>query len=367
MRRSFKFRIYPTKKQSEKLESTLEVCRELYNAALQEWRDAWKLNRISINFHSQKDQLPEIKQLRPELNDIHSQVLQDVLKRLDKTRKAFYSRVKRKEKAGFPRFKSKSRYNSFCYPQSGFRIDGHKLHLSKIGAVHFRQSRAIKGTIKTLTILKENGKWHAVFSCDEVPKQPLPKTSNEVGIDVGIEYFAALSTGKTFQNDRFYEKSQKKLRSLQRHKARCVKGSRRYKEAARQIHVLHVHIRNRRSDFQHKLANRLINEYDRIVIEDLSIKGLAKGFLAKQVSDAAWGAFIQKLEDKAERADRIVVKVNPSGTSQTCLCGNRVEKKLFQRWHDCPSCGYSERRDVVSAKVILQRAGSAHSAANTTH
>jgi putative transposase len=154
IRKSYKFRIYPSKSQTAKLETTLDLCRELYNAALQERHDAWKLERKSISCYDQQKQLSEIKLIRTELNDIHSQVLQDVLKRLDKTFKAFFGRVKRKEKAGFPRFKGKNRYDSFKFPQANgcFHLDSNKLRLSKIGNVKIKLSRQITGKVKTLTI-----------------------------------------------------------------------------------------------------------------------------------------------------------------------------------------------------------------------
>src|SRR5437764_6505238 len=154
-RRTFKFRIYPSKAQTTCLNHTLSLCCELYNAGLQERRDAYRLERKSIRYLEQANQLPEIKEARPELNDIHSQVLQDVLRRLDKAFQNFFRRVKeRKDKAGFPRFRSRRRYDSFTYAQSGFSIANGKLRLSKIGDVKIKLHRPIEGKVKTLTVMR---------------------------------------------------------------------------------------------------------------------------------------------------------------------------------------------------------------------
>ncbi len=182
MRKTFKYRVYPTKQQTALLEWTLSSCHELYNAALQERRDAWRVNRESINFAGQSAQLVEIKQVRPELNAVYSQVLQDTLHRVDKTFKAFFARVKRKAKAGFPRFRSRARFDSFTYPQLGFSVKGTHLCLSKIGKVKIKLHRPIEGRPKTLTIKREAGRWYACFSI-ECEAQPLPVNTESVGVD----------------------------------------------------------------------------------------------------------------------------------------------------------------------------------------
>lgn len=147
--KAFKFRIYPTEKQIGKLEWTLRCCKELYNAALQERRDAYKMCGVSVSYYTQNMQLPEIKEIREEYRDIHSQFLQDVLTRVDKTMDNFFRRVKNGEKPGYPRFKSGDRYDSFTYTQSGFEIIKGKLNLSKIGRVKIKLHREISGTCQT--------------------------------------------------------------------------------------------------------------------------------------------------------------------------------------------------------------------------
>jgi|SRR5215204_388531 len=163
--KAYKYKVKtPNKQVRIKLTNCLTLCRELYNSALQERRDAYRLNRISLNYYDQANQLSEIKEIRDDLQEVHSQVLQNILKRLDKTFKAFFARVKRGEKAWFPRFKGENRFNSFCYPQSGWRLEGDRLKLSKIGTLRLRLSQKIEGKIKTITVKKEVDGWYVIFA-----------------------------------------------------------------------------------------------------------------------------------------------------------------------------------------------------------
>ena len=358
--KAFRFKIrQPSKAVVQRFGQTLSLCRELYNAGLQERRDAWKLNRVSLSYVEQANQLSEIKAVRDDLDTVHSQVLQDVLKRLDKTFKAFFGRVKKGEKAGFPRFKGASRFDSFCFPQSGFKLQGDKLTLSKIGSVRIRLSREITGKIKTCTIRREVDGWYVIFTA-ETEKEILPKTNQSIGIDVGLENFATLSNGEQINNPRFLRESEKSLKKSQRavsRKARSA-GSQSRKKAIVKLRKKHLKIKRQRADFLHKTANGLITRFDEIAVEDLKIRNMVKNHhLAKSIADASWGNFLQMLEYKAENAGKRVWKVNPNGTSQTCTCGETVKKTLAVRQHQCSKCGLSLHRDIVSAKVILQRAG----------
>ena len=146
------------------------------------------------------------------------------------------------------------------------------------------------------------------------------------------------------------------MKRAQRKVSRRKKFSNRWKKAAIQVSKIHAKIRNQRQDFQHKLSTKLVEDFDLIAIEKLNVKGLAKSKLSKQINDVAWGNFFSMLRYKAENADKKLVEVNPNGTSQTCICGEKVEKTLKVRTHQCDKCGLNEHRDIVSAKVILQRA-----------
>jgi len=365
IRKSFKFRIYPTKSQVEKLEMTLDLCRELYNAALQERRDAWKLNRISVSYFDQQNQLPEIKKFRNDLKGVHSQILQDVLKRVDKTYKSYFERKQKGIKAGCPHFKGENRFNSFCYAQSGFSLDENKLTLSKIGKVKIKLSRDVIGKVKTCTIKSEAEKWFVIFSV-ETFAEVLPKTNKQIGIDAGIESFMTLSDGTQIENFRFYESAQKKIRLAQRRVSRREKYSNRWKKVQAQVSIIHAKIKNQRNDFQHKVSTQLVKYFDLIAIEKLNVLGMSKGILSKQITDVAWSGFFEMLRYKAECADKKLIEVNPSGTSQICICGEKVEKTLKIRTHHCDKCGYENHRDIVSAQVIL-KLGLGHSLKDITY
>src|SRR6266568_5872194 len=201
-KQAYKFRLYPTNNQVQTLTSTLDRCRELYNAALQERRDAYRMVGKRINYYDQANQLPDIKEIREEYRDIHSQVLQDVLRKAHKAYEAFYARCKRGDTPGYPRFKGRNQFDSFTFPQSGFSIThDNRVCLSKIGSIKVKFHREIKGSIKTCTIKREGDCWYVVFACEVEPK-PLEVCEEAIGIDLGLLNFATLSTGETIENPR---------------------------------------------------------------------------------------------------------------------------------------------------------------------
>jgi putative transposase len=345
VQKSFRYRIYPSRAQTTRMNGTLALLCELYNAGLQERRDAYRLEHKSIRYIDQQNQLPEIKEIRPELNDIHSQVLQDVLRRLDKAFQNFFRRVKeRSGKAGFPRFRARKRYDSFTYAQSGFALKDGKLRLSKIGSLRIKLHRPLEGKVKTLTITRSaTGKWYASFSV-EVETYPLPQSDKAVGIDVGLIAFCTLSTGEQVDNPRFFRTDKKALARAQRQK--------RYKATRR----IHERIKFRRNNFAHQLSRALVTLHSAIFFENLNILGMVKNHcLALSISDAAWHQLIQFTSYKAEDAGRLCGQVDPRGTSQECsACGAIVLKDLSQRVYSC-SCGLTLDRDVNAARNILSR------------
>jgi len=359
--KTFKFRLYPNRKQREQMLRTLDACRELYNAGLEERIGAWKC-RTPVNYNTQQNQLPEIKAIRTELLNIYSHALQDPLHRLDKAFKAFFRRCKSGQKPGFPRFKGRYRFDSFTYPD-GFKFVGSRLQLSKIGNIKVKQHRPIEGKIKTVTIRRECGAWYATLSV-EFPPTALPRTDVTIGVDVGLESFAVLSDGTTIENPRWYHGAQVELRKAQRRVARRRKGSKRRRKAVMLLQKVHQRVRNQRNDFHHKLSCWLVENFGFIAVEDLNVRGLAGGMLSKSVHDAGWAGFLSKLSYKAANAGRTMIAVKPSGTSQTCVCGATVRKLLSDREHVCLSCGLIASRDHVSAQVILQRAGTLPSSDN---
>jgi putative transposase len=359
MRFAYKYRCYPTRPQAEFLAGELREACSLYNAAKQERDDAWKTCRKSINYYTQANQL---KAMRADgcLTLTNFSCCQDVLRRVEKTYKAFYARVRRGDKPGFPRYRSARRYNSITFPSygNGCRLlPNGKLRIQGAGHVKVNLHRPLEGTVKTVTIKREADQWFVCFSVERAAVQPLPHSSRATGIDVGLDSFAVLADGTKIENPRHRRNAQAHLRRCQRKVARRKKGGNRRRKAVLLFQRVHIHVRNQRADFHHKLSRQLVNEYGVIAVEDLNVKGLASGMLAKFVRDAGWASFIEMLSRKAESAGRVLVKVNPYGTSQTCTCGNCVPKTLADRWHDCPACGLSASRDHVSAQVILQRSG----------
>lgn len=287
--KAYKYRLKTSAKVIAIFESWLVLLCELYNAALQERRDAYRINHLSINYKAQANQLPEIKKLRPEFAQIHSQVIQDSLRRLDSAFDGFFRRVKEGQKPGYPRFRSSSRYDSFRYPQSGFTLKGDKLHLSKIGKVKLRLSRPIEGEIKTCMIKREADGWYAIFVVEGPKKEAAPAPKESVGVDVGIESFATLSDDEAepIENPQYFRGAEKDLKKAQRRVSRRVKGSKGRKKAVLALAKKHLKVKRQRRDFHFKEARKLVNEYQSIKVEDLNIQGMVKNHhLAKSISDA---------------------------------------------------------------------------------
>jgi len=353
--KAYKYKLRISRRIAQTFERTLGVCCDLYNAGLQERRDAYKLERKSVSYSEQCAELTDVRAADGDVASIYSQVTQDALRRVNLAFLAFFRRVKAKQRAGYPRFRSKSRYDSFTYPQSGFRLEAAKLHLAKIGSVRLRLSRPVEGKIKTCTIKRQPDGWFVIFTA-EIEPESLPPCAAQVGIDVGLVAFATLSDGTKIENPRYYRESQVRLRRAQRKVARRKKGSNRRRKAVQLLARIHQHIANQRRDFQHKMSRWLVNNYGLIAVENLNVKGLSGGMLAKSINDVGWSSFFKMLTYKAEDAGRVLIKVNPNGTSQICICGASTPKTLKERWHQCDSCGSSLPRDHVSAQVILNRA-----------
>jgi len=358
--RTYKYRLYPTKQQATKLADTLESCRILYNSALEQRKLAYRQFGVSLCRLNQQAELLEIKDYFPEYRQIYSQVLQEVILRVDRSFQNFFRRLKTNEKPGYPRYKGRGWYDSFTYPQSGFSLSDNskgsqRLKLSKIGSIKIKLHRAVKGKIKTCTIKRELNNWYVCFSC-EVKPELLSETHKSVGVDVGIEKYAALSDGILIENPRFLRQSESKLKHEQRCLSRKKKGSNSRIKQRERLTKLHHKIKNQRNDFLHKESRKLVKNYDVIVLEDLRVKNMVKNHhLAKSISDAAWAKFTEYLSYKAESAGKKVVFVNPRNTSQICSgCGETVKKSLSVRVHKCPFCGLILDRDVNAAINILR-------------
>jgi putative transposase len=353
--RAYKYRIYPTRRLEQTLNDQLGICCELHNAALQERKGAWRSQRKRISFYDQDQQLKDIRKEREDVAAVHSQVLEMSLKRVDEAFKGFFRRVRAGKTPGYPRFKSRQRYDSLTFRQIGKALNGDKLRLPKIGLVRIKMSRPVEGGIKTLTVKREAGRWFAVFVC-EVEPNPLPFSPNVIGVDVGLSAFATFSDGTAVDNPRWYRNGESKFRIAQRRVSRRRKGSNRRRKAVVLLQRAYALVREQRKDFQHNLSRRLINQNGLIAVENLNVREMARNHnLAKSINDAGWSSFLFMLAYKAESAGRVFVKVDPRGTSQTCLCGAEVRKTLAVREHVCLACGLVANRDHVSAQIILGR------------
>ena len=368
-RKCYRYHLYPTKTQAEGLQWVLDRCREMYNAALQERRDAYQMASAKVSYYAQKRELPGVKKDCPEFKQVGSQVLQDVLKRVDLAFQAFFRRVRAGEKPGYPRFKSRNRYDSFTYSQAGWKLpeDDGRLVLAGIGALKVRWSRPIQGTIKTVTIHRSADQWHMCFSCVLHVPQPTAPDRPATALDVGLEYFATLADGSHIDNPRYFREAEDLLARRQRRRDRKKRGSKNRRRANLLVAKAHRHIRNKRRDFHHQQARKIVDRHGAIAVEGLCIKNMVRHHsLAKSIADAGWNQFVTILTTKAEEAGLVVVVVNPAGTSQVCSgCRRPVPKTLSDRWHTCPyaDCGLSLQRDHNSAREILNRAGLARAVA----
>jgi putative transposase len=364
VRKTYKYKLKPTCEQERLLERTLMLCRHVYNAAVGEQRAAWRLCGITVTYYQQKAELPGIKEAMPEYAEVHSQVLQDVVLRVDRAFQAFFRRIASGETPGYPRFHGRDRYNSFTYPQfeNGARLENGFLVLSKVGRIALRWSRPLEGTPKTVTISREADGWYACISCAEVPVQPLAPTGQETGIDLGLASFAALADGSMIHNPRCSRQAEAYLRRCQRRVSRRKKGSTRRKKAVKLLAKAHLRVKRQRRDFHHKTALSLVQRYDTIYFEDLQTANMLKNHhLAKSISDAGWSQFLSILVFRAAYAGKQAVAVPPSFTSQACSgvlpdgspCPGRVQKALSVRTHVCPRCGLVLDRDHNAALNIL--------------
>lgn len=400
MLKTFKYRLYPTKRQERLLTKQLEELRWLWNTLLAERKQAWDERRETIDYYDQKAELPSLKDgVRPGLKQVHSQVVQDVALRLKRAMDAFFRRIKTGETPGYPRFRGKGRYDSLTYPQwdNGVKLSasGKRLLLSKIGDVKLVYHRSLEGTPKTATIHRTaTGKWFVTISCEWEPT-PLPKTGTAVGIDVGLKTFATFSDGQKIANPRFFRHEEKALGKGQRkhqialdaHQAKREEVTIRVKQEQpnldeqgvwqvvsqnceeratwkhrqkRRKVVARTHERARwkREDFAHQYSRRIVNTFDLIAVEDLAVSNLVQnGHLAKSIHDVAWGQFADLLHIKAEWAGRAFIAVNPAYTSADCSgCGHRkTDLTLADRTYQCVSCGVVIDRDVNAALNILAR------------
>ena len=365
MTRTYKYRIYPAKRQQDILEKYICLCRWLYNHFLEQRKTLYEKSKIKITCYDQIKEIPTLKKKRPELKKVYSQTLQSVVRRLDKAFQNFFRRIEEKksgkrQKAGYPRFKGRWRYDSFVYPQSGFELRNNRLNLSKIGSLKIKLHQEIEGNVKTLTIKRtRTKKWYACFSVETSKELPKKKEIKQmIGIDVGLTSFLTTDKSEKIDNPRYLKESEQNLSKIQRwHSRKKLKSNNRSKSRLK-VAKIHERITNQRLDFLHKLSYKLVNSFQFIAFEKLNIKGMTKNkYLSKSIVDASWNRFLQMLVYKAAEAGVWAVGINSKNTTQTCSgCKNTVPKTLAQRIHKCSNCGLFIDRDINAARNILQLA-----------
>lgn len=362
MRKTFKYRLNPTKVQRTKLNETLELSRLVYNKTLEVRKETYEQTGQTLSLYDTNKLLTGWKKWEPVLTNVYSQVLQNAQERVDLAFKAFFRRVKNGEAPGFPRFKSAHRYDSFTFKQAGFGFkepENGLVRLSKIGDAKIILHRSIEGKVKNLTVRRDKvGNWYACFSCIVEPK-PLPPVAAVIGIDVGLSSFATFSDSEKVPNPRFFKRDEDELKRAQRKFGEAAKGSPERKKRLKTLNHIEQRITNRRVDFAHKFSRNLVNKYQVIVFEKLDIVDMMDGnfrSMNRSIADVAWGRTVEFSAYKAEDAGRAILQVNPRGTTQECSgCHKVVPKGLSVRVHDCPYCGLVLDRDHNAALNILAR------------
>ena len=355
IQKSFKFRIYPIRKQEKRLETALDQACFLYNQLLDIHQQVYLGTKDTLSEFDMNNLGRDF-----ETKQLHSQVKCNVSKRISDAFKHFFRRVRNGETPGFPKFHKRVFYKSITFPQYQQKMySNNRLYVSKIGMIKIKKHREIEGTIKTLTIKKENDEWYATFSCENVPVE-IPETefkSEVEGLDVGIKKFLVCSDGREFDNPKFLKKSEKKLKRLSRRHSKKKKGSENRKKSRINSARQHTKITRQREDFHKKLARQLAMEIKYIGIEDLNIKGMVRNHcLAKSISDVGWGSFFSYLKYYKTIFDGEIIEIGRfEPTSQTCSnCNHKQNMPLKNRVFECGDCGLKIDRDL-NASINIKK------------
>jgi putative transposase len=384
------FRLRPTASQHVALGRCLTSHRELYNAALQERREAWRLRGNSVSYGDQSAQLKEIRKLRPDVAAWSFSSQQATLRRLNRAFAAFFRRVKAGQTPGYPRFRSAHRFDSVEWPKDGdgcrWEPDAHRVYLQGVGHVKVTIHRQVEGRVKTIQVSRQGRRWMLVLSCDDAPTRPLEPTRTAVGVDMGIASFATTSDGEHVSNPGYGRVAAAKLTAAQQALARKQRGSNNRAKARSTVAARHRKVANQRRNFHHQVARALVADYALLIVEDLRLHNLvrrpaprpdpdqpgrflpnraaAKTGLHRSILDAGWAQFVSILRAKAEEAGRVVIDVDARHTSERCeACGHTAaENRTSQAIFYCRACGHTANADEHAARNIL-RAGLARLAA----
>jgi putative transposase len=378
----------PTVRQRASLDALLVSQRELYNAALEERRGAWKWEHRSVTYFDQCRTLTTLREVRPEILGSGVTLCRGTLRRLDRAFVAFYRRCRAGQNPGYPRFRSQRRWDSVQWEdRTGWRLDfaGRRLHLMGVGGIKVRLHRPIRGVPKAITLRREGRRWWVTIRCSDVPAEPLLLTGRAIGLDLGVTVLVATSDGTLITNQRHARHAAARLARAQRDVVTKQRGSKHRRRAVERVAAVHRLVRNQRTDTLHQMSRRLVNEYDLIVHERLEIPNLvrrpkprpdssggyapngaaAKAGLNRCIHDAGWGQLLAMIAYKAESAGRTVIAVEPRNTSRTCAhCAHASAGNRRGAVFKCRDCGHEAHADTNAAINIL-RAGRAqqHTAA----
>lgn len=357
---TYKYRLLPNKRQHRALEAILESQRQLYNAALQERIDCYQKTGRTLSCFDQYKEITICRRDLPEMAQIHWTLQRWSIKKLDEAYKLFFRRLKAKSgKAGFPRFRSLSRWNSFGFAEFyGVQWDGKRLRFKGMPGglrVHLHRPLPKYLNIRSYVFTRDDAGWCVCFQV-KVLECRKKTVSTSIGIDLGLKVFPYASDGVVIPNPRIARRSENKLRRCQRALSRCKWGSKRHLKTKVRLTKAYKRVTNSRRTWLHQQSAILVNRADLIVAENLNVKGMARHpTLAKSISDVSWSTFLSMIAYKAERAGKHFIKVDPKNTSQRCSgCGELVPKSLAVRTHSCPHCNLTIDRDWNASINILQ-------------
>jgi putative transposase len=358
MFKAYKYRIYPDSTQTILLNKHFGCVRYLYNWALLKKMNLYQTEGRFISRYEIQKELPSLKKEFSWLSEVNAQSLQSALINLESAYTRFF-----REKKGFPRFKSKkdNRYSFQC-PQD-VKVDflDSTIRLPKVGKIRAVLSRKFTGKVKTVTVSKTpSGKFFASILTqneEEIPDKTVPLKENSIGIDVGLKYFATLSSGEKIKNPRFLLKSIVKLKRLSRKHSKKKSGSNNKNKSRITLARQHEKVANQRNDFLHKVSTRIVRDNQTVCVENLNIAGMMKNHkLARAISDVSWGTFISMLEYKCDWYGKSLIKIGRfEPSSKLCTCGALNQSlALKDRVWTCAKCGVTHDRDLLAANNIVR-------------
>lgn len=347
--KTYKYRLRLSKEQIATIDNHIGICRMVYNLAKETKEYAYASQKINLSCYDLQKQITDLKKEFLFISNVPSQTLQDVIERLDKSYKSFY------KGGGYPKWAKKHKYNSLTF-KAVSQVSDYVFKLPKIGNVTIFKDRIIQGELRLATITKCDDKYYIIIVTKQEKKEQSKANENQVGIDMGISFFATLSNGTQIENPRHFLKVQSKLRIENRSLARKKKGSNSWLNQKKRLTTLHSKISAIRKDFLHKNSSLLVNEFGLISVEDLKVKNMVKNHkLSKSISDCGWSMFFDMLEYKSNWNNVQFIRIDPRYTSQTCNHCGEIDKlsRISQSKFVCSTCGTKSNADINASKNIL--------------